>query len=66
MMSDIAHTVSSMGVCGSGRWQKSRSTKSSPKRSRQPSMAWSRYLRFRVLRVFTPSVRPQYTLVETT
>ena len=66
MMSDIAHTVSSIGVFGSGRWQKSRSTKSSPKRSSEPSIACSRYLRLSVLRLFTPSVRPQNTLVETT
>ena len=29
-------------------------------------MAWSRYLRFSVNLVFTPSVRPRYTLVDTT
>ena len=32
-MSDIAQTVSSIGVVGSGRWQNSRSTKSRPRRS---------------------------------
>jgi hypothetical protein len=31
-MSLIAHTVSSMGVSGSGRWQNSRSTNSRPRR----------------------------------
>ncbi len=49
MMSDIAHTVSSMGVLGSARWQNRRSTKSSPNRSSEPSMACIRYLRLSVL-----------------
>jgi hypothetical protein len=28
-------------------------------------MAWRRYLRFNVFRVFGPSVRPQYSFVDT-
>jgi hypothetical protein len=66
MMSDIAHTVSSIGVCGSGRWQKIRSTKSRPKRRSEPSMAWWRYLRLSVASVLTPLVRPPKNFVDTT
>ena len=43
-MSDIARTVSSIGVSGSARWQKIRSTKSSPSRSSEPSIAWMQVL----------------------
>jgi hypothetical protein len=63
-MSCMAHTVSSMGVSGSGRWQNTRSTKSRPSRSSEPSIAWRRYLRFSVLDMFTRSDRPQKNFVE--
>ena len=62
----MAQTVSSMGVSESARWQKRRSTKSRPKRSSEPSIAWVRYLRFKVLCMFTVSPRPQKSLVDTT
>ena len=62
-MSDIAHTVSSIVVSGSARWQYRTSTKSSPNRSSEPSMASNRYLRFSVLRMFGTSWTPQNTLV---
>ncbi len=65
-MSFIVNTVSSTGVSGSERWQKRRSTNSSPKRSREPSIACSRYFRFRVLLMFTSVERPQKSFVETT
>ena len=63
-MSDIAHTVSSIGVFGSARWQKSRSTKSRPSRSSEPSIACIRYLRFSVFFMLGPSWMPQKSLVE--
>ena len=63
-MSLIAHTVSSIGVFGSERWQNKRSTKSRPNRSSEPSIAWSRYFRFSVFVMFTPPCRPQKTFVE--
>ena len=66
IMSDMAHTVSSMGVSGSGRWQYTRSTKSRPIRSSDPSMACMRYLRFRVFFMLTSLWRPQKSFVETT
>ena len=53
MMSCIAHTVSSMGVSGSERWQKMRSRKSRPRRRNDPSTAWIRYLRLSVFFVLT-------------
>ena len=66
-MSDMAQTVSSIGVSGSARWQKRRSTKSRPKRSREPSMAWVRYLRLSVSERFTASSSmPKKSLVLTT
>ena len=65
-MSDIASTVSSTGVSASGRWQNRRSTKSSPIRSSEPSMACSRYLRLRVFDMFGMSCSPQNSLVDTT
>ena len=65
-MSDMAHTVSSIEVSGSARWQNTRSTKSRSKRSSEPSMAWDRYLRLRVLRMLTSSWMPQKSLVDTT
>jgi hypothetical protein len=66
MTSDIAHTVSSIGVWGSGRWQKARSTKSRPRRASDPSMAWRRYFRLSVCFVLTLSVMPMKNLVEIT
>ena len=65
-MSLIAQTVSSMGVWGSGRWQKAMSTKSRPKRSSDASMAWVRYLRFSVFFMLGMSCSPQKNLDETT
>ena len=69
IMSLIAQTVSSIGVCGSGRWQKTRSTKSSCRRCSEPSIACIRYLRFSVslrLTALPSRSRPQKNLVETT
>ena len=54
-MSDIAHTVSSIGVSRSGRWQYTRSRWSRPNRSRDGSMASSRYFRLSVVRALTPA-----------
>ncbi len=65
-MSLIARTVSSIGVSGSARWQNTRSTKSSPKRSSDSSMADRRYFRFKVFFMLTSSWMPQKSLVETT
>ena len=65
-MSDIAQTVSSIGVSGSERWQKMRSKNSRPKRSSEASTACMRYLRFKVLRIFGASWMPQKNLLETT
>ena len=65
-MSLIAHTVSSIGVFGSARWQNRMSTKSRPNRSSEPSIACRRYLRFSVFVMFTPPWRPQNTFVEIT
>ncbi len=62
----MAHTVSSTGVSGSERWQNNRSTKSVPRRSSDPSMADSRYLRLRVLRMLTVSWMPIINLVDST
>src|ERR1700730_6504817 len=64
MISCIAHTVSSMGVSGSGRWQKIRSMKSSRRRFSDPSIACSKYLRFSVFRVLTESSMPQKYLLD--
>ena len=65
-MSDMAHTVSSIGVVGSARWQNRRSTKSRPKRSSDPSMACIRYFRLSVFFMFGSSWMPQKSLVDTT
>ncbi len=68
-MSLIAQTVSSSGVCGSGRWQKTMSMKSSCMRLSEPSIACVRYLRLSVsirLTVLPSRSRPQKNLVETT
>jgi len=64
-MSCIARTVSSIGVSGSARWQNTRSTCSSLRRARAPSIACIRYLRLRVFFSFGPSWSPQYSLVDT-
>ena len=67
-MSLIAQTVSSSGVFGSERWQKTRSMKSRPIRLSEPSIACVRYLRLRVsirLTVLPSRSRPQKNLVET-
>ena len=65
-MSLIAHTVSSMGVSGSARWQYNRSTKSTPRRSSDAAIAWSRYLRLSVWRMLGTSWMPQYSFVDST
>ena len=53
-------------VSGSARWQYTTSTKSSPNRSSEPSIACSRYLRLSVFFMLTPSWMPQNSFVVTT
>ena len=65
-MSDMARTVSSIGVSGSERWQKMRSMKSRPSRSSEPFTACMRYLRFKVFAMFGASWMPQKNLLEIT